>query len=120
MATQDQCCSIVPYFKIHSGKQEAFKEICGRFVQKTKEESGCLNYGFSFNGNMAHCREAYKNAEGLLAHLGNVGALIDEALTISDIIRLEVHGTEEELEKLNSPLSHFSPEYWQLEYGFRN
>ena len=120
MATKDQCCSIVPYFRIHPSKQEAFKELCERFVDKTKDESGCLYYGFSFNGDMAHCREAYKNADALLAHLGNVGALVDEALTISDMIRLEVHGKKEELEKLYAPLSDFNPEYWQLEYGFRN
>ena len=69
---------------------------------------------------MAQSREAYKNADELLAHLGNVGALIDEAFTISDITRLEVHGTKEELEKLYTPLNDFSPEYWQLEYGIRN
>ena len=120
MATQDQCCSIVPYFQIHSGKQEDFKALCERFIDKTKEESGCLYYGFSFDGDKAHCREAYKNADGLLAHLANVGALIEEALTIADITRLEVHGTREELQKLYDPLKEFNPEYWQLEYGFRN
>ena len=46
MATQDQCCSFVPYFQIHSGKQDAFKELCERLVEKTKDESGCLFYGF--------------------------------------------------------------------------
>ena len=120
MATQDECCSILPYFQIHSGKQEAFKELCERLVEKTKDESGCLFYGFSFDGDKAHCREAYKDADGLLTHLANVGTLIDEALLISDITRLEVHGTKDELEKLYDPLSDFNPEYWQLEYGFRN
>lgn len=120
MATQDKCCSVVPYFQIHNGKQDAFKELCERFIEKTKVEPGCLYYGFSFNGDKAHCREAYNGAEALLAHLGSVGALIDEALTVSDITRLEVHGTEEELQKLYEPLKGFNPEYWQLEYGFRN
>ncbi len=120
MATHDQCCSIVPYFQIHNGKQDAFKELCERLIEKTKNESGCLYYGFSFDGDKAHCREAYNNAAGLLAHLDNVGALIEEALTISDITRLEVHGTKEELQKLYEPLKDFNPEYWQMEYGFRN
>lgn len=40
MATQDRCCSIVPYFKVHDGKMEAFKALCQRFVEKTGEESG--------------------------------------------------------------------------------
>ncbi|MBT8252809.1 MAG: hypothetical protein HKN00_13745 [Flavobacteriaceae bacterium] len=120
MATQDQVCSIVPYFQIYPGKEDAFREICERFIDQTREESGCLYYGFSFDGDKVHCREAYKNADGLLAHLDNVGALIGEALTISDITRLEVHGTREELEKLHEPLKDLNPEYWYLEYGFRN
>ena len=69
MATQDKCCSIAPYFKVHSGKIEAFKDMCGQFVEKTDEEPGCLYYGFSFGGDQVHCREAYQNAEALLAHL---------------------------------------------------
>ncbi len=120
MATQDNVCTILPYFQIHDGKIDAFKELCERLIEKTKEESGCLYYGFSFEGNNAHCREGYKNADGLLAHLANVGTLIEEALTISDLIRLEVHGTSEELQKLYGPLSDFNPQYWEMEYGIRN
>jgi len=55
-----------------------------------------------------------------LAHLANVGTLIEEALTISDLTRLEVHGTGEELQKLYGPLSDFNPKYWEMEYGIRN
>ena len=120
MATNDTCCTILPYFQIHEGKETAFRELCERFVERTKAESDCLYYGFSFDGNKAHCREGYHNADGLLAHLANVGPLIEEALTISDIIRLEVHGTENELQKLYGPLADFSPEFWTLEFGIRN
>ncbi len=120
MATQDNACTILPYFQVHEGKMEEFKALCERFIEKTKEESGCLYYGFSFEGNNAHCREGYKNADGLLAHLANVGTLIEEALTISDLTRLEVHGTSDELQKLYGPLSDFNPQYWELEYGIRN
>ena len=59
MAAQDKCCTIGPYFKVHSGKLEDFKELCGRFVEKTGEESKCLYYGFSFDGDQVHCREGY-------------------------------------------------------------
>jgi len=117
MATQDTCCTIVPYFQVHDGELEAFKELCDRFVEKTNNEPDCLYYGFSFNGNTAHCREGYSNADGLLAHLENVGPLIDEALTIADLTRLEVHGAEDELQKLRTPLAAFNPEYWQC-FGF--
>ena len=32
MATQDTCCSIVPYFKIHEGQLDYFKGLCEEFV----------------------------------------------------------------------------------------
>ena len=119
MATQDKCCTIVPYFKISSGKLEAFKALCEKFVEKTNNEPKCLYYGFSFDGDQAHCREGYEDAEGLLAHLENVGSLLEEALKIADLARLEIHGPEEELAKLREPLADLKPQFFILEYGFR-
>jgi hypothetical protein len=120
MATDDKCCTIVPYFKIKSGKTEEFKRLGREMVSKSKEEPKCLYYGFTFDGDEAHCREGYVDAEGLLAHLDNVGALLGEALKIADIIRLEVHGPEPELAKLRTPLAGLNPRFFQLECGFRN
>jgi hypothetical protein len=119
MATTDTCCTIVPYFKVHEGKLEAFKELCVQFVEKTLQEPKCLYYGFSFFEDQVHCREGYDDAEGLLAHLDNVGALLGEALKISEIARLEVHGPEAELAKLREPLANLNPQFFSLEYGFR-
>ncbi len=119
MATEDKCCTIVPYFQVHEGQLEAFKGLCGQFVEKTNTEPKCLYYGFSFDGDQAHCREGYDDAEGLLAHLENVGALLQETLKIADITRLEVHGPEEELAKLRAPMADLNPQFFTLEYGFR-
>lgn len=105
---------------MHDGKLEAFKELCERFVEKTNEETDCLYFGFSFDSDKVHCREGYKNADGVLAHLENIGPLFEEALTIADLTRLEVHGSEEQLKILRDPMAELKPEYWQLEYGFRN
>lgn len=119
MSTQDKCCSIVPYFKVSPGNMEAFKKLCDQFVAKTKEETKCLYYGFCFDGDLAHCREGYADADGLLAHLQNVGALLEQALTISELARLEIHGPEEELARLRQPLAHLNPQFFVLEFGFR-
>jgi len=119
MSTQDKCCSIVPYFKVADGNLAAFKDLCEQFVTKTKEEAKCLYYGFCFDGEMAHCREGYADAEGLLTHLQNVGALLEEALKMAELARLEIHGPEEELAKLRGPLAHLKPQFFVLEYGFR-
>lgn len=120
MATHDTCCTIVPYFDVHAGQMQAFKALCEQFVEKTKAEPKCLYYGFSFDGDQAHCREGYQDAEGLLSHLDNVGALLEQALAIADIARLEIHGPEAELAKLREPLSNLGPRFFVLEYGFRN
>ena len=98
---------------------DEFKALCEQFISKTAEEPKCLYYGFSFNGNNVHCREAYDDAEGLLAHLTNVRALLDQALRLAEVTRLEVHGTAEELSKLREPLSPLAPTYFTLEYGIR-
>lgn len=119
MATQDKCCTIVPYFKVIGGKLDSFKALCEKFVEKTDNEPKCLYYGFSFDGDQAHCREGYEDADGLLAHLENVGPLLEEALKIAEITRLEIHGPEEELAKLREPLATLNPQFFTLEYGFR-
>ena len=119
MATQDTCCTIVPYFKVSDGNMDAFKNLCEQFVEKTSSEPKCLYYGFSFDGDNAHCREGYVDAEGLLAHLDNVGALLQEAFKIAEITRLEVHGPAGELDKLRGPLADLNPQFFTLEYGFR-
>ncbi len=119
MATQDTCCSIVPYFKIHEGQLDNFRGIVEEFVRLTDNETKCLYYGFCFDGDQAHCREGYQDAEGLLAHLDNVGVPLGEALKIADLTRLEIHGPEAELAKLRGPLTDLNPQYFVLEYGFR-
>jgi hypothetical protein len=120
MATQDRSVTIAPYLKVHNGKLQEVKAVCERLVEKSKGEPGCLYYGFSFNGDIAFCREGYKDADALLAHLENVGPLIGELQKVTDFIRIELHGVESELAKLRKPLAEFKPEYFTLECGFRH
>ncbi len=119
MATKDTCVTILPYFKVGEGKLDAFKVLCRQFIEKTQTEPKALYYGFSFASDQVHCREGYADAEGLLAHLDNVRALLQEALKIAELTRLEVHGTEGQLAQLRGPLADLNPQYFTLEYGFR-
>ena len=96
-----------------------FKVKCVQFIDLTNNEDRVLYCGFSFDGNTAHCREGYADAEGLLAHLDNVGELLGQALQISELVRLEVHGPAQEIEKLRGPLAELKPQFFTLEYGFR-
>jgi len=115
----DTCCTLVPYFEVQDGKLDAFKALGQQFVAKTRTESGCVHYAFSFSGNVAHCREGYESAAAVLAHLENVGALLDEALKIAKIVRLEVHGPASEVDQLREPLAALGPQFFVLEEGIR-
>ena len=119
MNNRDTCCTLVPYFKIHDDKVDEFKAMCVKFVEATESESKCLFYGFSFNGAEAHCREGYTDADGVLAHLDNVGAMLQEALKIADLQRVEAHGPAGEMDKLREPLKDLNPTFYNLELGFR-
>jgi quinol monooxygenase YgiN len=109
--------SIHPYFKVHPGQMEAAKALLPRFVATTQDEPACLYYEFTVNGDVVFCREAYIGAEGALAHLGNVDALLKEMLAISDLARLELHGPGEELDKLRGPLAALKPDWFVFAAG---
>ena len=85
------------------------------FIEKTASEEKNLFYSFSINGDEIFCREGYTDADGVLAHLDNVGALFAELLNIADLTRVELHGPAAELEKLKGPLAHLNPLWFTLE-----
>lgn len=107
--------SLHPYFKVHPGKLAAVRAGFPRFVEKTGTERKNLFYGFSVNGDEIFCREGYTDADGVVAHLDNVGALLGEMLTMADLIRVELHGPADELDKLKGPLAHLNPVWFTLE-----
>jgi quinol monooxygenase YgiN len=115
MSALSNFISLHPYFKVHPGKLETVKAGFPRFVEKTANEKNNLFYEFTVNGDEVFCREAYESAEGVLAHLDNIGGLLMEMLKISDLTRVEVHGPASELEKLKKPLSHLNPAWFALE-----
>ena len=119
MASTDTCCTLVPYFKVNEGKLAGFKALGEAFVAATRTEPGCVHYAFSFDGDTAHCREGYDDAEALLAHLKNVGDLLGQALKIAQIARLEVHAPAAELDKLRGPMAGLKPQFFTVELGFR-
>lgn len=109
--------SLHPYFKVHPGKLEAVKVLLPRFSKKTAREEKVLYYEFTLNGDELFCREAYRDADGLLAHLANVGDELKELLENVDVIRVEVHGPAGELDQLRQPLAHLSPAWFERVAG---
>lgn len=112
MSIPEKFVSLHPYFKLHPGKLDEFKAGLPGFVSATSSEEKNLFYDFTINGDEVFCREGYDGAEALLLHLENVGAMLAEALKIANLGRLEIHGPEEELEKLRSPLAHLKPAWF--------
>ena len=111
--------SIHPYFKVQEGKLDDFKGLLPRFISATATEDQCHWYDFTICGDIVHCREAYEGAEGLLAHIANVEGLIGEALDMSELLRVEVHGPEAELVKLKEPLAELNPDYFSFHSGVK-
>ena len=96
MATDDRCVTIQPYFAIKEGETENVRAYLEKFVELTRSEPACLYYGFSFCGDTFHCREGYKDGDGALAHLENVGPLLQELLGSgkAELTDLQIHGPE--------------------------
>ena len=117
MSTLSQSVSLHPYFKPAEGKLEAFLELLPQFVERTSTEEGCLYYDFSVNDGRVYCREAYVDAEAALAHVANVGPLLDQALGMSELVRFEIHGPASELAKLKEPWAALNPEWWEHQTG---
>ena len=55
-----------------------------------------------------------------MQHLENVGELVTEALHFADLVKLEIHGTEEQLDILKEAVAPYNPVLFTLEKGFRN
>ena len=120
MELLDAAVSVHTYFMISKENLEAFKQLADDLIETTRGEMGCLCYGFFFADGEANCNESYKNGEAVIAHLSNVEDLVQRVIRISEIKRLEVHGSEQQISKLLFPLKEFSPKYYFLEGGFRN
>lgn len=120
MSKLSSAVSLHPYFEIQEGNLDAFLALMPQFVEATSKEPACVYYDFFRNGNTAYCREAYVGAEGILAHLENVGELLGKFLELSDLKRLEVHGPAAEIDKLREPLAELKPDFFIRETGIDN
>lgn len=117
MSSLSTAVSLHPYFKIHAGKIDEFTAGFPAFIERTSTEPGCLYYDFTLNGDQVLCREAYIDGDAALNHLGNVDDLLKKALSIADLVRLEVHGPAAELDKMRGPLAGLNPAWFVHQAG---
>jgi len=119
---EDRTVAFMPYFAIRDA--ENFFEVCNHCIEKVRSEPLCLGYGFSVSAgphqNMAFCREAFLNAEGVLNHMNNIEVLFKEGLCkYGELVSLQIHGPKEELDKLRDDpmIQEISPEFYELMPG---
>ncbi len=117
MIDPSKVVSIHPYFKAKPGNLARAKAAVREFVAKTSSESGNLYYDFTVSGDIIFCREAYVGAEGLLHHLQNIAQVLAEFLKLVDVVRVEVHGSADDLARLKSPLADLKPQWFEFECG---
>jgi hypothetical protein len=118
----DRTIAFMPFFAIKDA--ERFRETCNRCIEKVKDETLCLGFGFSLSagpqGEMAFSRESYVNAEGLIEHLQNIEILFLEGLCrYGQLVSLQVHGPKDELDKLRQHpiIQELGPQFYELMPG---
>ena len=109
--------SIHPYFKAKDGKLAELKSLCPGLVELVSTEKLCTYFGFSFDGETMYAREAYEGSAGVLAHLENAGAALGPVFEAADLMKIEVHGSAEDLAQLKEPLKDLNPTYFTVEFG---
>ena len=117
MAQSFNCVCLVPYFKAFPGKEAEVRKMFPKFVEKTSLENGVVYYDFFSNGDEFYCREAYRDAAAALAHLTNVGVLLDEMMKLADLTRVEIHGSASEVAKVKESLEPLHPICFVHEHG---
>ncbi len=105
MSLPSNLVTIHPYFKIHPGKEQQVAAAQQKFIARTRAESKCLFYEFTADGDIVFCREGYAGAEGAMEHIEGVADVLGEMLEAADLLRLEIHGTPEDIDVLSAKLA---------------
>eukprot|EP00450_Noctiluca_scintillans_P019668 CAMPEP_0194526014 /NCGR_PEP_ID=MMETSP0253-20130528/61690_1 /TAXON_ID=2966 /ORGANISM="Noctiluca scintillans" /LENGTH=1039 /DNA_ID=CAMNT_0039370801 /DNA_START=11 /DNA_END=3130 /DNA_ORIENTATION=- len=106
------------FFEVPDPEVDEFLASCREFSNRTMMEADVLYFGLTQCGNQFHIRDAYCNAEGVLAHLQNVDPVFGEIGRY--ITRIEFHGPLEELQRLQEPTANLSPSLFVSGQELRN
>lgn len=123
---EDKVVTLSPYFTIHIGKIEKFKEVWKNAYHTFKHQEDAAHYAFTFSDDntKAHCREGYRDAKSLLQHIEDVKGELAEILEgedpVAELTRLEVHGPKSEVDTLREPLKELVNHFYIREWGYRN
>lgn len=73
----------------------AFKELAAESIELVRSEPGTLQYDWFFSEDERRCvvRETYADSEAVLAHVDNVGAIVEQIVPLGGGLELELFGT---------------------------
>mmetsp|Transcript_73015 Transcript_73015/g.191404 ORF Transcript_73015/g.191404 Transcript_73015/m.191404 type:complete len:348 (-) Transcript_73015:95-1138(-) len=122
VSSMDTDVTLYPYFAVPEGRMEEFKAGFQAFHDALRPAEEKIRYfGFSVDeeNRVVHCREAYGDAEGLLAHLKDVDGPFKKALEIAALQSISVSGPAAELEKLKEALTPLGCKFMSTDAGAR-
>ena len=89
---QIQVTATVP--RIAPDRLAEFKRVAARALELTREEAGTLQYDWFFSDDETKCvvRETYASSEAVLAHVANMGDLIEKVAELGGGLQIEAFG----------------------------
>jgi quinol monooxygenase YgiN len=79
--------------RIHPGKLEEFTAIAAECLAATRRDPGTQSYEWYLNADRTECvaLEVYDDSNAVLAHVGNLGDLFGQLMSVADLT-LEIFG----------------------------
>jgi quinol monooxygenase YgiN len=94
------------------------KPIMADFLDRARTERGTMYSGWTVSGDKLFCREAYHDADAVIAHAANVAPAIDRLLDgAATLDSFEVHGPAADLAKCADAMSAYNPERFEIVSG---
>jgi hypothetical protein len=115
-----QCFFSIYLFQVPDERLVEVKEKLATFYENKKSQTDdCLYFGFGLHPNTVISRAGYKDAQGLLKHLGNIK---EELKFFTDIIgegneEVFVVGPKSELDTLREPLKSINTKFFETCIG---
>ena len=114
MSRISQFVAIHAHFRIDPSHRETVGRLIGELELRASENPLVLFHEASFRSEDLALRIAFPSAEPLLDHLAGTSEWFERLLTGTELLRIEVHGPEQELAVLRGPLGVFMPEWYVL------
>merc|ERR1712013_141083 len=119
LTMSDTHLALAVIFDVPEGQE--FKSFFPKFYAKVKTGTkDCIYYGFATCGNKVLCREGYKGAAGLMAHMGEVKEDLEKMIKQigKERVKILMSGPASELDKVKPHMDgRLTVKYVELDSG---